>query len=248
MIKTEKKINELVAEDYVLGYVLHYFGIPFYKYTEETLQAVCRQKGLNMHQVVQELESIRKPSLSQAQLQAYPIEIIIQYLRHAHYRFINQKLPYMARLVEDLSDRCQCQPCLVHDLKILFPLFVEDFIHHIHEEEDTLFKYVLLLHQASKGHYSPGELHYQMQQNSLSRFALEHHDHDDEMRGIREFTRNYYLEPGADLHLQVLFAELQALEDDLKIHAQVEDEILLLKAMRLEQEVREMLRQKAQYN
>ena len=29
---------------------------------------------------------------------------------------------------------------LMADLRIMFPLFVDDFIHHIHEEESRLFK------------------------------------------------------------------------------------------------------------
>ena len=31
---------------------------------------------------------------------------------------------------------------LASDLKSIFPLFVEDFVHHIYEEEDTLFTYI----------------------------------------------------------------------------------------------------------
>ncbi len=243
-----KTIHEIVSKDYVFGYVLHYFGISFYEYSEETLERVCLQKGISVAQLERELESIRKPHLSRANLDAYPIDLIIQYLKHAHHRFICQKLPYMARLIEDLNEELIPNPGLVRDLKVLFPLFVEDFIHHIHEEEDTLFKYVLALQRASEGKYNWGKLYYQMKKHNMSFFAYDHHTHDDEMRGIREFTSGYQLGEKPSLHLQVLFAELQALEEDLKIHAQIEDEILMPKGLRTEHLVKEMLLQKAKSN
>lgn len=243
-----KTINDIVAEDYVFGYVLHYFGISFYEYSEKTLEQVCQQKGISPEQLERELASIRQPHLSRANLDAYPIDLIIQYLKHAHHRFICQKLPYMARLIDDLNEDLIPNPALVRDLKVLFPLFVEDFIHHIHEEEDTLFKYILSLQRASVGEYHWGELYYQMKKYNMSFFAYDHHTHDDEMRGIREFTSGYELGKKPSLHLQVLFAELQALEEDLKIHAQIEDEILMPKGLRLENLVKEMLRQKAKNN
>jgi regulator of cell morphogenesis and NO signaling len=243
-----KKINDLVSEDYVFGYVLHYFGISFYDYPENTLEEVCNQRGLEMSQVQRELESIHKPSLTRHTLISYPVDLIIQYLKHSHHHFICQKLPYMARLIEDLNEDLIPNAGLVRDLKVLFPLFVEDFIHHIHDEEDTLFKYVLTLQRASLGDYQWGGLYYQMKKYQMSFFALDHHSHDDEMRGIREFTRDYELGENPSLHLQVLFSELEALEEDLKIHAQIEDELLMPKGLRLESLVKEMIKQHAKYN
>jgi regulator of cell morphogenesis and NO signaling len=154
----------------------------------------------------------------------------------------------MARLIEDLNEDLIPNAGLVRDLKVLFPLFVEDFIHHIHDEEDTLFKYVLTLQRASLGDYQWGGLYYQMKKYQMSFFALDHHSHDDEMRGIREFTRDYELGENPSLHLQVLFSELEALEEDLKIHAQIEDELLMPKGLRLESLVKEMIKQHAKYN
>ena len=50
-------IAELVDENYVHAYVLFYFGIHFFDYSEHTLVEVCQERGLNVEQVVRELES-----------------------------------------------------------------------------------------------------------------------------------------------------------------------------------------------
>jgi regulator of cell morphogenesis and NO signaling len=71
---------------------------------------------------------------------SYPIDLIIEYLKHSHYLFVKQKLPYIGRLGcrGFKANHPKRIMQLKRDLKILFPLFLEDFTHHIYEEEDTL--------------------------------------------------------------------------------------------------------------
>ncbi len=244
----DKKINELVAENYVYASVLHHLGIQFYHYSEATLAQACRAQGLEVQHVLRRLESVPYRKDLPVPLMNYPIDLVIHYLKHSHFIFINEKLPYMAKLIEDLDASKLGNPSLVQDLQLLFPLFVEDFIHHIHDEEDRFFEYILLLQKASLGDYQPGPLYQAMEKNAIHYFALDHHTHDDEMRGIREITNNYQLESGANLHWQVLFAELKNLEKELLKHARIEDDILFIKALKLEKLVREMLRQKTRWN
>ena len=248
MSVTELKINDLVSQNYIYASVLHHFGIQFYDYSENTLKEVCQSKGLNVNQVIQSLEAVHQKNTEEVSLISYSVDLIIQYLRHMHFVFINKKLPYMSRLIEDLDSQEIGNQQLVKDLQILFPLFVEDFIHHIHEEEDTFFKYILILHQASLGKYKITQLYKEMESTSLQHFVLEHHTHDDEMRGIREITNNYQLPTYASLHLKVLFEELKSLETELLNHAKIEDEILCIKAFKLEILVKKMLQEKFKMN
>lgn len=244
----DRKIRDLVTENYVYASVLHHLGIQFYNYSEDTLSQVCRRKGLDVNQVIKSLEAIQNQKNEAPPLRNYPIDLVLQYLIHTHFIFVSQKLPYMARLIEDLDAKQIGSNILVKDLQILFPLFVEDFIKHIHEEEDILFKYILQLHQASLGVYKPGSLYRSMEKYSIQYFVLDHHTHDDEMRGIRELTNNYQLHRSSSLHLRVLYSELKALEQELITHACIEDEVLFMKALRLENLVREMLKQKSKWN
>jgi regulator of cell morphogenesis and NO signaling len=106
-------------------------------------------------------------------------------------------------------------------LKILFPLFMEDFIHHIYEEEDTLFKYIQKLEHAKQGRYHTSSLYHSMEKYSLQKCALEHEAHDDEMAGIRQMTKDYFLTPDAPLHVKVIYSELIQFEKTLQEHARI---------------------------
>ena len=86
-------IQELVNQNYVHGYVLFYLGIRFYEYSELTLAQVCAQRGLKVDQIVKELESPTHLREADLPLISYPVDLIIEYLKHSHFLFIKHKLP-----------------------------------------------------------------------------------------------------------------------------------------------------------
>ncbi len=244
-----QRIGELVDQDKIRAHVLFYFGIKFYEYSEQTLEQVCQEKGLSVDIVVRELESPNENfQESDLPLISYPVDLIIEYLKHTHHLFIKHKLPYIGRLVESFKANHIEYDLIEKDLKALFPLFLEDFIHHIYEEEDTLFKYIRILERAGRGHLNPSELYQLMEKHSLQRCALEHEAHDEEMRGIRKITNDYHLTQDAPLHVKVIYNELIQFEKSLRLHAQVENEILFPKAMALENEVKKKFFEKARLN
>ncbi len=245
----QKKISELVGENYVYASVLHHFGIQFYDYSEQTLRQVCQEKSISMNALINGLESaIEKDDTEELALAGYPAELVIEYLKHVHYLFIKRKLPYIASLVSDLPNIPGKFEGIIKDLKFVFPLFVEDFIHHIHEEEDNLFDYVILLKNVISHSYNPSQVYYEMEKYSIQQHAINHDIHDDEMKGIRNITNDYSLDKNTPLHIKVVYAELESFEKNLITHVRIEDEIFFPKALMLEREVKIILQQKMRSN
>jgi len=243
------RIAELVDQDNIRAHILFHFGIKFYESSEQTLEQVCQEKGLSVDVIVRELEASAE-TFQQADLPliSYPVDLIMEYLKHSHYLFVKHKLPYIGRLVNSFKANHVEYDLVERDLKVLFPLFLDDFIHHIYEEEDTLFKYIRILERASRGHFNPSQLYQLMEKNSLQKCAIEHETHDDEMQGIRRITKGYHLTADAPLHVKVIYTELIQFEKELKVHARVENEILFPKAMALENEVKKKFFEKSQLN
>lgn len=249
MAINNKTITDLVGENYVFASVLYYFGIKFYDYSDKTLAQVCDEKGLDINRVITRLESnTGEIEYREVELLGYPIDLIIEYLKHTHYIFIKQKLPYIARLIENLKFLFPPHNQIIEDLKFVFPLFVEDFIHHVYEEEDSLFCYINLLHKTLNHSFNPSLVFYEMEKFSLQEHAIAHDMHDDEMEGIRSITNDYSIPDKNDLHLRVVFEELRAFEKQLIAHAGVENEILFPKALGLEKEVKGVLKEKIKWN
>jgi regulator of cell morphogenesis and NO signaling len=244
-----RRISDLVEQDNEVAQVLYYFGIRFYEYGNQTLEQVCQLRGIKIDPLENELRSPRTNFHEEdVPLFSYPIDLIIEYLKHAHFLFIKHKLPYIGKLVENFKATHEQYNQVERDLKILYPLFLEDFIHHIYLEEDTVFNYIRSLQRALKKQYNPVKLYYQMEKYSLQRCAIEHESHDDEMVGIRKITKDYHLTSDAPLHVKVIYSELQLFEKSLQVHARIENEILFPKAMALESQVRMLLAEAIKLN
>ncbi len=241
----KRKISDIVGENYVFGAVLYYFGIEFYNYSQKTLYQACAERGLDARKVMDQLEAVNNASKEEkVSLQNYPIELIIEYLKHAHHIFVKERLPYLASLIANFPDR----EGIAEDLKMVFPLFVEDFIHHIYQEEDTLFTYVNALQNFLQGKGNPSSVYYLMEKHSLQRYAMEHNEHDDEMKGIRQLTDDYAVPGEASLHLRVIMSELKLLEQELITHASIENDILFPKALMMEHHARKLFSDKIGLN
>lgn len=234
----DKNVGSIVAENYVFGSVLHYFGISFYDYSDQTLEQICKSRGLNVDVVIKSLEESVSTSQKPIQLSDYPVDLIIEYLKHSHHQFVKRRMPYLAGLISGLRDTQIGASAIAKDLKFIFPLFVNEFIEHIYEEEDSLFVYVTELYKASKSKsVNAANLRTLIEKHTLQDYALEHETHDDEMLGLRKITNNYTLLPEHSLHIQVIYRELQDFEKELYTHAKIENEIFFPKALALENEV-----------
>jgi regulator of cell morphogenesis and NO signaling len=245
----KKRIAELIADDHERAQVLYYFGIRFYDYPYQTLEEVCAELGLKVEPLVKELALPRNHFQDEdIPLYSYPIDLIIEYLKHSHYIYVKHKLPFVGKLVENFKAEHAQYEQVEKDLKVLYPLFFEDFIHHIYQEEDTLFNYINTLQRAQKEHYNPSKLYQWMEKHSLQRCAMEHEAHDDEMAGIRKITNDYYLTSDAPLHIKVIYTELVNFEKSLQTHARIENQILFPKAMALENEVKQVFFSRAKWN
>ncbi len=241
-------VGDLVSENYVFASVLHYFGISFYQYPTESLEVVCKKHKVHSSQLITELESwAQRKEPSTEELYLNPIEILVAYLKKKHYYFVRQELPFLSNIISGIIPEPRFAS-LMADLRIMFPLFVEDFIHHIHEEESRLFKRIELLQDIEENRFSLKDAITILERDPVHLLADQHEIHEDEMEGIRRLTTDYSLEPNAPLTMKVLYHELQNFEHELRIHAKIEDELLFPKAVELEREALRQIRKKTGKN
>lgn len=244
----KKSIGDLVSENHVFAAVLHYFGISFFQYERNSLEEVCAKFKVNPYQVIAELENwALSQDPSTEELYLHPIEVLVGYLKKKHRFFVRQELPFLSSMVAGIKTDPSFDGLLA-DLRLMFPLFVEDFIHHIHEEEDTLFERIHFLQQIEQGRVPLHEAIQIFEVDSIMELAHEHEAHDDEMEGIRKLTANYTLPEVAPIAVRILYQELQKLERELIIHAKIENDLLFPKAVELERELKLSLLQKIKSN
>ncbi|PSL02572.1 hemerythrin domain-containing protein [Cecembia rubra] len=242
-------IKDIVSENYVFAAVLHYFGISFFQYEQNSLQEVCDKYKIKPQQLTNELEAwAQRKEPEKEELFLHPIEVLVAYLKRKHYFFVRQELPFLSNMVSGIQVDQPSYNAVLSDLRIMFPLFVEDFIHHIHEEENRLFQRIKLLQELENDEFPLEESLKILEKSPVSALSEAHEVHDDEMEGIRKLTKDYYLPQDAPVSMKVLYHELQNFEKELIIHAQIEDELLFPKAVQLEKEVLRKIKKKIRNN
>ena len=237
-------IASIIQQHYPNAFVLYSLGIDFFAVEEKTLQEVCIERNLDISYILRLLKEPQEQVQPDVRkLKKASIEGVLSYLKHQHIVFLQKKIPFVAHLIEKLRKKDASNNQLIVDLQLMFPLFAEDFIHHIHEEEDTFFYYISVLLKNQ-----PQKLYELQQKFSIQSFALAHDTHDDEMQGIRQLTKNYQLPLGASLHLKVVYWNLEDLEKQLQMHAYIENEILFPKALVLENKVKNEWIEQSKWN
>ncbi len=233
-IELHKNVQELIDKDFVLARALFFLGVTYCDYKESSLNLVLNEAGITAEQLsrkVEELHAVELPG--PVFFKPFQVDAIVEYLKHAHYIYIKEKIPFISMLIARLEDSGK----LTHDLKLIFPYVTEDFIKHIYHEEDSLFYYIQKLYTANEGVFDEAVMLELMSKYSIRKMASHHQDDDDEMKGIRDLTNNYSVKGIDDKDLKVIFSELKSLETDLFLHARIENEVLFPKALELEAKV-----------
>lgn len=237
----DKSIELLVNENFVYAKVLDYFGVEYYKSKNKTLLEVCESHKIDPNQLLEVIDGAQqRRDVDSLEFKKYPARLIIGYLKHTHELFIKDRLPFILRQINALNT--SLDQGLIGDLKMVLPMFVDDFIHHIYEEEDRLFTYISDLECFVTGKNASVKMLANMDSFSIQEFALHHGDSDDEMKGIRGITNQYNTKDIEDIQLKVIFKELQAFDNELNKHAYIENNILFPKALTLEKQAKEKLR------
>ncbi|NQZ75233.1 MAG: hypothetical protein HRT61_03845 [Ekhidna sp.] len=231
-------MEQVVDENHVYARALHYLGIDFFRNPNKKLKDICEERGLDRKTVIKSFYTFdSNQRLSFPELENYPIELLVEFLKHAHHVFIKEKLPYIVHLTQQWDKKWS--------LKELLPEFVEDFIKHIYEEEDSTFKYIELLCEQNNGvQKAPFALISEFRGYSLRR-EFEEHQHEDEFGAIRDLMSN--IEP-INLIDRVLLNEIRAFDREMIYHAEIENNIFFPKAIVLEAEVHNQIRTLSRFN
>ena len=244
----EKKISDLIHDDYQYAKVLNSFGIDFYKHYDENLIDLCDSKGISSGKVLGYRNSLHESNLlANEYLKSSPVNLVIEFLKDNHNYFIKNKLPYLQNLINNLNEN-KYETNFSKDLKFIFPIFFEDFVEHIYEEENDFFNYIYELFNASQGRINPSSLLVMMKKYSIKKILDDHINEDSEMAGIRGITRNYSYKNIKDLHLKVIFQELKEFDEELTVHSYIENNILFPKAFELEKKASKILENIAFHN
>ena len=171
----------------------------------------------------------------------FPLGMIVDYIQRTHVYYLQKKLPEIEQSILLLSGHYESQHPILIALQNFFHRYVVDLSEHIEAEEALLLPYVQRLREAGHSPADFSRFLVARRDYSIDRFLADHHDTEDELKDIRQTIRLYEPPKDNESLYRILLLQLQVFEQDLCVHAHIEEEVLIPKAQQLEKELNSQL-------
>lgn len=163
-----------------------------------------------------------------------PLHLLVDYIVDVHHGFILRQAPKINHLIKIASEKhFKTHPDL-EQVKFLFRIMAHDLTKHMCKEEHILFPYIKNLVQLDDEKLEFKLPPFKTVQNPITTMQREHEAVNKYNDKIAELTNNFKAKPNDPIEIKELMGELNEFNYDLKIHVQLEDEILFTRAIELE--------------
>lgn len=158
----------------------------------------------------------------------FSLGVIVDYLTKTHDYYLDRKLLEIEQSIHLLV---RAYPD-THPLLLLLNNFYTDYkrhlTNHIEQEEEELFPYILKLENLTDEEFMGPPI------ISVQQFMEMHHNTEEDLEEVRKIILHYSPPADNQTMYRILLSQLEVFEKDLAIHALIEDEVLLPRALELE--------------
>ena len=191
---------------------------------EATVLEVCREAGIDAETFllicrVYAVESYRP---GQEALNAAHLQDIVHYLRLSHSYYTDVMLPQMASALEEMLKPCEKR--WKETIRSFFADYKEELAKHFDYEESTVFPYVESLLSHSKG-----------QKFSIGEYQENHSNVEEKLLDLKNLIIKYMPPEGNQEAAYRALFHIYSLENDLRKHTLIEEQILVPVAGRMEE-------------
>ena len=214
----------LIRTNYHLLPVLSRFGIRL-GFKDKSVASICEEKDINPDFFLSIVNTFHNPGyFPEEKLISFSPLLIIQYLKKTHRYYVEYLLPKLEQLIHQLIQSCQGNCSELSMIESFYKRYKSELNHHIEEEENYVFPYILNLIQRPDGNSG----------YSIHQFEKEHSNVEVQINDLKNLVIKY-LEPVYDDAIcHEFLMELFRFEKDILDHARIEDKILVPQVLVLE--------------
>lgn len=232
-----ESIGEIAAKDLTKAAVFKKYGLDFCCGGKKTLEDACREKGLDVVRLREELNSTQVHTTGYVPILNYnswSASFLADYIVNVHHDYVRNSVTGLRELAKSVADHHgQAHPELytiqekVHEI-------ISELTMHMKKEEQVLFPYVRQMEESlNRGVEMNGGF-----PSVKSPIAVMEQDHEVVSALFREIdtlSGNYTLPADSCNSYALFFSKLREFYDDLVLHIHLENNILFPKAVKMEQ-------------
>ena len=217
------RLSDVIECDYRMVQVVCRFGIAM-GFADKTISEVCHESGVDVHTFIAVINTINKyktDTQHRVSLDLIDVRCLLNYLKHTHDYLINHQLPRMRRNLfgaMDFSTHNEIELLLVK----YFDMYTAEVQQHVRYEETEVHKYVKQLLDG----LSPDD----------AKISLHRHNENfvNKLHELITLFLQYYPQDNSNDILNDVVYDIYRVEEDIKAHCIIEDEVLIPLIRKLE--------------
>lgn len=232
-----EKIGAVAARDARAAQIFNRYGLDYCCGGQKSLEEACADANVPVEQVRADLEALsqKRTADPQQDFSAMSPDALTRYIEEVHHRYTDEAVEFIGNsLVRVVAVHGNHHPELV-DVQKVFADMRGSLVVHMKKEEFMLFPYIRKMVTAGKQAGAP------VFGSVASPIAAMMHEHDDDGERLRQLsvlTNGYAPPDDACNTYRATYAAMKELDEDLRIHIHLENNILFPAALELEKEIK----------
>jgi regulator of cell morphogenesis and NO signaling len=228
-----RTIGEIVADDYRTARVFEDHGIDFCCGGKIALSSICRDKGIELAVIEQELAAVKVASLDRSlNYSAWELPFLVDFIVNTHHAYLHENMGQIAGYARKIADVHGSNHPEVLEIAEIFSKIVTDLADHLRYEEEVFFPAIKRCDAAGKSHVVPDAIDLESIRAGLEKLQQEHEEVGDAIHRIRHLAKDYEIPGDACNTFRLTYQKLKEFEDDLHKHVHLENNILFPKTAR----------------
>lgn len=237
-ILPETPVGAVVKSNFNTASVFQKNDIDFCCGGDKTISEACNSKGLNIEQIIADLEEIAAQNDPDTLfINGMSLEELCNYIIKRHHSYVRESIP---ALKKNLDKICQVHGEHHPELFEINHIFTEssgDLTLHMQKEELMLFPFIRRLELSSGKDEPHPQAPFGSISNPISAMLADHQQEGERFDRISALTGNYKVPEDACITYELTLKQLSDFETDLHRHIHLENNILFPKAIDLEKEL-----------
>ncbi|MCK5856435.1 MAG: hemerythrin domain-containing protein [Bacteroidales bacterium] len=242
MIITDNiKMADVILQNHHLLAVINRFGIQL-GFGDKSVKEVCGDYQINSDFFLEIINAFNDPDFyPQHKLEKFPLKLIIDFLRKAHSFYLDQKIPEIASMIDNIVEASPSnQQKTMRMIQLFFGEYQQQLKEHIAREETVVYPYILKLEDYLQSKEKSKEAYDMLMIYQIENYADEHDNIEDKLKELKTIIIKY-LPPQKDYLLcYKILGQLDHLEDDMNNHSEMENKVLVPRVQIMEQVLKEM--------
>lgn len=210
----QQTVGQVVVERPAASRVFGKLGIDFCCGGRRSLAEVCRDRGLDLHELLAMLET-EEPHPARSSWVDVPLAELVSHIVERHHAFTRAELERLGPMLDKVARvHGERHPQMV-EVAALFRTFAVDLAQHMRKEEAVLFPAILQV--AGRGMPLSGP---------IAVMRTEHEAAGSDLARMRMLTDGFVPPTGACNTFRAALAGLAELEADLHEHVHLENNVL----------------------